>query len=312
MRDGTRLSFENGIKMLKIFKEAPNEHSIFEDFTYMDNREEKLRYSRELAQMWYKNMKQVMGVPEVKEEETIEENKDSDRNKGRRQFKGNHRQGNEAYGGNHHYNNRNNSRNNHYNHHHNRHGRRRYNNNNGNNNIGNNNKYKNNRTSGSGYNNEEIEEVKKEVENSDNLTQNIYEKKEQSEPKDTTPYVPKEQTTVIVNQIKLTKDPTPKLEEDQSAQILVKKKKKGSTNKKRRFKNKNKGRKDSNIVGEQESMYQKKSDYLEKIKEIKLNEANKKKNSNQKNRKKSKNDDSSEYVIKNKNVDVPIPESGGD
>jgi len=36
MRDGTKISFENGKKMMEIFKEANEENSIFTVFNYMD------------------------------------------------------------------------------------------------------------------------------------------------------------------------------------------------------------------------------------------------------------------------------------
>lgn len=43
-RDGTKISFANGIKMLKKYKEHEAETSIFDEFDFMDSREEGLRY----------------------------------------------------------------------------------------------------------------------------------------------------------------------------------------------------------------------------------------------------------------------------
>lgn len=96
MRDGTRLSYENGTKMMKIFKEAEAETSIFDDFEFMDNREEKLRISREMMNMMYKNMKQMMGGDAKEEEEKQKE----DEQRGRRQFKNNYK-GDGHYRGHH-------------------------------------------------------------------------------------------------------------------------------------------------------------------------------------------------------------------
>jgi len=45
-RDGTRLDFNTGIKMLKVFEQSKSTESIFNAFTYMDEREEKLRLAR--------------------------------------------------------------------------------------------------------------------------------------------------------------------------------------------------------------------------------------------------------------------------
>jgi len=56
LRDGTKISFENGIKMLSLFKDTEGYGNIFEAFAYMDDREEKLRLTRDLAQNLYKNM----------------------------------------------------------------------------------------------------------------------------------------------------------------------------------------------------------------------------------------------------------------
>lgn len=47
-RDGTRLDFETGLKMLKIFSQANNNQNIFEDFPFMDEREEKMRVERDI------------------------------------------------------------------------------------------------------------------------------------------------------------------------------------------------------------------------------------------------------------------------
>lgn len=56
LRDGTKISFENGVKMLSLFKDTEGYGNIFEAFAYMDDREEKLRLTRDLAQNLYKNM----------------------------------------------------------------------------------------------------------------------------------------------------------------------------------------------------------------------------------------------------------------
>ena len=47
-RDGTRLDFETGMKMLKVFDQSKSADSIFDEFQLMDNREEKLRIERGL------------------------------------------------------------------------------------------------------------------------------------------------------------------------------------------------------------------------------------------------------------------------
>jgi hypothetical protein len=47
-RDGTRLDYETGMKMLKIFDQSKSADSIFDEFQLMDNREEKLRIERGL------------------------------------------------------------------------------------------------------------------------------------------------------------------------------------------------------------------------------------------------------------------------
>jgi hypothetical protein len=47
-RDGTKLDFETGMKMLKVFDQSKSQDSIFDDFHTMDNREEKLRIERGL------------------------------------------------------------------------------------------------------------------------------------------------------------------------------------------------------------------------------------------------------------------------
>jgi len=49
-RDGTRLDFETGMKMLKAFDQSKTTDSIFEHFEYMDNREEKLRIERSIIE----------------------------------------------------------------------------------------------------------------------------------------------------------------------------------------------------------------------------------------------------------------------
>lgn len=49
-RDGTKLDFETGFKMLKVFDQNKGQDSIFDDFHTMDNREEKLRIERGLLE----------------------------------------------------------------------------------------------------------------------------------------------------------------------------------------------------------------------------------------------------------------------
>lgn len=56
-RDGTRLDFEAGMKMLKVYEQFEAKASIFEDFTYMDDREEKLRIEREVENIAMENLK---------------------------------------------------------------------------------------------------------------------------------------------------------------------------------------------------------------------------------------------------------------
>ena len=43
MRDGSQLEFQNGKELLEIFRDYPYISDIFEDFAFMDEREEKLR-----------------------------------------------------------------------------------------------------------------------------------------------------------------------------------------------------------------------------------------------------------------------------
>lgn len=47
-RDGTKLDFETGMKMLKIYEKADDSNSIFDEFAYMDDREEKMRVDRDI------------------------------------------------------------------------------------------------------------------------------------------------------------------------------------------------------------------------------------------------------------------------
>jgi YT521-B-like domain len=47
-RDGTRLDYETGMKMLKIYEKADDSQSIFDAFPYMDDREEKMRVDRDI------------------------------------------------------------------------------------------------------------------------------------------------------------------------------------------------------------------------------------------------------------------------
>lgn len=49
-RDGTKLDYDTGIKMLRVFEKAPAAgESIFTEMKFMDSREEKLRIERELT-----------------------------------------------------------------------------------------------------------------------------------------------------------------------------------------------------------------------------------------------------------------------
>lgn len=62
LRDGTKISFRTGMKMLKIFKEKQIEGSIFDSFPFMDEREEKLRVERSMQrQLEEQNMIQKGG-----------------------------------------------------------------------------------------------------------------------------------------------------------------------------------------------------------------------------------------------------------
>lgn len=45
-RDGTKLDFDVGLKMLKVFEQTKTTESIFNDFQFMDEREEKMRLDR--------------------------------------------------------------------------------------------------------------------------------------------------------------------------------------------------------------------------------------------------------------------------
>lgn len=54
--------------MLKKYKEHEAETSIFDEFDFMDSREEGLRYQRELSAMMYENMKKMMGYESPKNE----------------------------------------------------------------------------------------------------------------------------------------------------------------------------------------------------------------------------------------------------
>jgi hypothetical protein len=82
-RDGTKISAANGIKMMKVFRDHQHESSIFDEFDYMDQREEELRYQRELSTMMYDNMKKMMGF-----NSPVNEQKGDDRRKRRFPKKG--------------------------------------------------------------------------------------------------------------------------------------------------------------------------------------------------------------------------------
>ena len=60
-RDGTSISFASGIKALKKFMVTESKTSIFDEFDYMDGREQDLRINRELNQMVYQNVKKMYG-----------------------------------------------------------------------------------------------------------------------------------------------------------------------------------------------------------------------------------------------------------
>lgn len=62
LRDGTRLSFETGMEMLKIFTSTQTTSSIFDDFKYMDEREESLRSEREMNTLFQKSYSQMFGI----------------------------------------------------------------------------------------------------------------------------------------------------------------------------------------------------------------------------------------------------------
>lgn len=47
MRDGSQLDIDNGKKLLEIFKYYSYVSDIFEEFSFMDEREEKLRMKRD-------------------------------------------------------------------------------------------------------------------------------------------------------------------------------------------------------------------------------------------------------------------------
>lgn len=51
LRDGTRLSYETGLKMLRVFENLPtgNSEDIFDAFPFMDDREEKMRLQRDFV-----------------------------------------------------------------------------------------------------------------------------------------------------------------------------------------------------------------------------------------------------------------------
>lgn len=47
-RDGTRLDYDIGMKMLRVIASTESSSSIFDEFNFMDNREEKMRIDRDL------------------------------------------------------------------------------------------------------------------------------------------------------------------------------------------------------------------------------------------------------------------------
>ena len=61
LKDGSRVNFKNGIEMLKVFQKAKQPTSTFDDFPYMDQREEHLRMERDLTSMMQKTYSQMMG-----------------------------------------------------------------------------------------------------------------------------------------------------------------------------------------------------------------------------------------------------------
>lgn len=56
-RDGTKLDFETGMKMLKVFEKTETTDSIFNEFGFMDEREEKMRVGRDLEESVIENNK---------------------------------------------------------------------------------------------------------------------------------------------------------------------------------------------------------------------------------------------------------------
>lgn len=47
MRDGSAVDYDNGRELMEIFRDYNSESNIFEDFQFMDSREEKLRMKRD-------------------------------------------------------------------------------------------------------------------------------------------------------------------------------------------------------------------------------------------------------------------------
>jgi hypothetical protein len=64
LKDGSRVDFEAGKKMLEMFKTSDIDSDIFEAFEYMDEREEKLRIKRDSYYEMIKQLKNKGLIPE--------------------------------------------------------------------------------------------------------------------------------------------------------------------------------------------------------------------------------------------------------
>ena len=64
LKDGSRVDFEAGKKMLEMFRTSEIDSDIFEAFEYMDQREEKLRIKRDSYYEMIKQLKSKGLIPE--------------------------------------------------------------------------------------------------------------------------------------------------------------------------------------------------------------------------------------------------------
>lgn len=64
LKDGSRVDFETGKKLLEAFKHTDVDSDIFEAFEYMDEREEKLRIKRDSYYEMIKQLKLKGFIPE--------------------------------------------------------------------------------------------------------------------------------------------------------------------------------------------------------------------------------------------------------